>query len=83
LDSEAIGRDEEIIVITLPDRNQFETINPVQSPDLVKEPAAGSIRAKKSFFENNGCADVPVVANYKKVLGKEESKGIHRLFHLS
>jgi hypothetical protein len=79
LDSGAIGRDKEILVINLPDRNQFETINPVKAPDLFDVPASGSIRAKKSFSNNSGCSNVPVISNYRKILGKE-LKGVQHFF---
>ena len=75
MNNNAINRDSDIVVINLPDRStNFETIDPVESPNFMNVPASGTIRLKVDISNNanSGCDKIPYNGNYEKVLGEKK-----------
>lgn len=70
LTSDAISRDPTIVVIDLPKRSHFETLQANWSPGLFETPAGGSFRAKIGFRNKSNC-NALTNSDYSKVIGKQ------------
>ena len=68
--SDAISRDPTIVVIDLPKRSHFETLQANWSPGLFETPAGGSFRAKIGFRNKSNC-NALTNSDYSKVIGKQ------------
>jgi hypothetical protein len=61
-------------------RSNFDIVEPIKAPNLEETPVGGSLRLKTDILNNAGCENLPVTANYQKVLGKR-SKPIEHYCH--
>lgn len=70
LNEDVMSRQSSLVVVNLPTRSKFESIDAVLAPDLMDTPASSSIRLMQDIWDDVSCDAVGKFANYKGVLGK-------------